>query len=459
MALINLEAEQAALGGVLLDAVPVMDYALNSQKITADSFSARAHQLIFETAKKMISEGALVDALTLAGRMESAGTLESIGGRQYLSSLIDAIPTPAHAPFYFDIVRQKHILRRIIEKCEELKNEAKTADRGDEILQTVPARFAEIIEEVSKKRTTKQVVDEVIQRWRTAHDEKKFSGLPTPWESLNALTCGLQPGIYILAARPSQGKTTVEDQLSEFLAGQGIPVARATLDMTLERLFARTISRKAGVSLPKLNSGHAGENQLSKAAEAAELIQEYPMQMTDELFDLDALVTWVRAMKIKHDIQLFTLDYVQNVEVANIERGMNENQILTKISRAFKKLALQLKIPIMLLSQLNRNSDKDDRIPSLADLRGSGSLEQDANLVILLYRDKKEPDHGDKRPQWMDVAKNQDGQTRTVPFFFWPNYFRFDEAELHPETGAWREATTEMFEGYGEDFETTKGNG
>jgi replicative DNA helicase len=229
----------------------------------------------------------------------------------------------------------------------------------------------------------------------------------------------------------------VEDQIAEFLANQNIPVARATLDMTVERLIARTTSRRAGVSLPKLNAGFAGENQLAKVTEAGELIGDYPMYITDELHDVNAICTWVRAMKIKHDIQLFTLDYVQQVGVTGRStQYMNENQTLTQVSRKFKRLALELKIPIILLSQLNRGSDHEDRIPTLSDLRGSGSLEQDANMVILLYHDKKEEDREGKRPQWMDVAKNQDGPTGTLPFWFWANYFRFDEAEVNEE-GAW----------------------
>jgi len=426
------EAERASLGGMLLDASAVGEFASNSLKLMAEAFYEKKHQILYAAIMTMLADGRAVDVLTVAEKLETDGTLGQVGGRDWLNGLLEATPTAAHAEYYLDIVRQKHILRRIVQESVGLESEALISERGDELIQTVPGRFADIIEEVTRKKTLKSIIQWLIEKWKKAHTVRRgFTGLPTPWASLNEITCGLQPGIYMLAARPSQGKTTVEDQLTDFLAQQGIPVARATLDMTVERLLARTTARRAGVSLPKLNAGYAGDNQIAKVTEAGELISEYPMYITDELFDVNAICTWVRAMKIKHDIQLFTLDYVQQVEVSGrATQYMNENQVLTQVSRKFKRLALQLKIPIILLSQLNRGSDKEDRIPTLSDLRGSGSLEQDANVVILLYHDKTETDQNGKRPQWMDVAKNQDGPTGTLPFWFWANYFRFDEAHV-----------------------------
>jgi len=433
------EAEYAAIGGMLLDAYKVAEFASNSLKLKPEAFYNKKHQIIFAAIMGMLADGRPVDVLTVSDRLEADGTLEQVGGTHYLNQLLDAIPTPAHAEYYLDMVRQKYILRRVVEESEGLKSAALTTDRGDELLQTVPGRFAEIIEFVTRKKTLKLIIAGLIEKWKKAHEQKRgFTGLPTPWDSLNEITCGLQPGIYMIAARPSQGKTTVEDQITDFLANQGIPVARVTLDMTVERLLARTTARRAGVSLPKLNAGYAGDNQIAKVTEAGELISDYPMYITDELFDVNAICTWVRAMKIKHDIKLFTLDYVQQVEVVGrAGQYMNENQVLTQVSRKFKRLALELKIPIILLSQLNRGSDQEDRIPTLSDLRGSGSLEQDANMVILLYHDKKEQDQHGKRPQWMDIAKNQDGPTMPLPFWFWANYFRFDEAPVENGVASW----------------------
>jgi len=436
------EAEMGSLGGMLLDAPAVAEFATNSIKLKAESFYLRHHQIIFTAIMAMMADGRPVDVLTVSEKLKAGGTLEEVGGLSYLNRLLDATPTSAHSEYYLDIVRQKFILRRIVEESNALESAAATSERGDELLQTVPSRFSEIIDEVSRKKTLKQIIQFLIEKWKKAHEVKRgFTGLPTPWQSLNEITCGLNPGIYMIAARPSQGKTTVEDQITDYLANQGIPVARATLDMTVERLLARTTSRRAGVSLPKLNAGYAGDNQIAKVTEAGEIISEYPMYITDELHDVNAICTWVRAMKIKHDIQLFSLDYVQQVEViGRSAQYMNENQTLTQVSRKFKRLALELKIPILLLSQLNRGSDQEDRIPTLSDLRGSGSLEQDANMVILLYHDKKEQDKEGKRPQWMDVAKNQDGPTGALPFWFWANYFRFDEAEVN-EAGEWGHRT------------------
>jgi replicative DNA helicase len=431
-AIFNVDAERGVLGALLLDAGKVAEFVSNTIKLTAESFYERTHQIVFKGIMEMVAAGRPVDVLTLADKMEAEGTLEQVGGTAYLNHLLDAIPTAAHAEYYCDLVRQHHILRGIVEQSDGLISEAMSAERGDELLMTVPGRYAGIIEERSRKRSLKEVVAGLIADWRKVHEEKRgFSGLPTPWDSLNEITCGLKPGLYVIAARPSQGKTTIEDQISEFLANKGIPVARATLDMTVDRLLARMMARRSGVSLPKLNAGFAGENQLAKVSETGELIGAYPMWITDELCELNAICTWVRALKIKHDIQLFTLDYIQQVELAG--RGanfMNENSTITMVSKKLKRLALELKIPFIILSQLNRGSDKDDRIPVLSDMRGSGSLEQDANVAMLLYHDKDLPDRDGKRPQWVDVAKNQDGPTGTLPFWFWANYFRFDETRV-----------------------------
>lgn len=433
------EAEKASLGGMLLDAYKVAEFASNSLKLKPEAFYHKKNQVVYSAIMGMLTDGRPVDVLTVASRLEGDGTLDQVGGTAYLNECLEALPAVEHAEYYLDLVRQKHILRRIVEESQGLENAARTTERGDELIQTVTGRFAEIIDAVSAKKTLKSIIQTVIDKWKGAHAEKKgFTGLPTPWDTLNEITCGLQPGIYIIAARPSQGKTTVEDQISEFLADQGIPVARATLDMTVERLMARTTARRGGVSLPKLNAGYAGDSQIAKVTEAGEFISEYPMYITDELFDVNAICNWVRAMKIKHDIKLFTLDYVQQVEVLGRAGSyLNENQVLTQVSRKFKRLALELKIPIILLSQLNRNSDNDDRIPTLSDLRGSGSLEQDANMVILLYRDKTAGDNHGHRPQWMDIAKNQDGKTRALPFWFWANYFRYDEAPMENGVASW----------------------
>lgn len=434
----NVEAEAAALGGMILDAVAVGDIAKNALKLRVSAFTEKKHQIIFSAIMRMIAERRPVDVLTLTARMESEGTLENSGGKLYLDTLTQAIPVPEHAEYYLDLVRQKYILRRINEIAQELGSEALTTERGDTLLQSVPGRYADIIEETARRRTLRMVLDGLMEEWRKAHKEKRgFKGLATPWPRLNEITCGLQPGIYMLAARPSQGKTTVEDQISEYVASQGMPVARVTMDMTVERLMARTTARKAGVSLPKLNAGYAGDSQISAADEAGAVLGEYPMHIADDLNEVNAICTWVEALKIKHNIQLFTLDYVQQVVIAGKAGAFwSENDRITYISRRFKRMALELKIPVLILSQLNRGSDKDDRIPQLSDMRGSGSLEQDAQVAILLYHDKDLSDLDGKRPQWMDVAKNQDGATGTIPCWFWANYFRYDEAEVD-ENGKW----------------------
>jgi replicative DNA helicase len=205
-------------------------------------------------------------------------------------------------------------------------------------------------------------------------------------------------------------------------------VGRVTLDMTRRRLLARAACRKAGVSLPKLKHGFAGKAQLAQIEEAARILMGYPMFINERDRDLRAICTWARAEKMRHDIKLLTIDYVQQIQVTDGARNWSTADKLSHASLMLKGLALELAIPVIVLSQLNRSVEQSERIPRLDDLRGSGSLEQDASIVIMSYKDEKVPEVHNRTPQWLDVAKDQDGETGTIPFWFRRAYFLFDEA-------------------------------
>jgi replicative DNA helicase len=432
----SLEAEQGAIGAMLVDGGRVVPFALNVMQLPEDGFFSRGHRLVYSAACELFRAGRPVDVLTVGDKLGDAGMAE-VGGAGYLSNLVAELPTASHAEYYLDIVRQKWLLRRQVGFCQEILGLCfEDGKSGDDVLSVSRDRFLAVVGEVVRERKMGDLCAELVVDWEEARrrreaGEEGLSGLPTPWRTLNELTGGMQ-GLWILAGRPSQGKTTVEDNIFVGLAEQGVPVGRVTLDMSAKRLLARAAVRKAGVSLPKLKAGFGTASNMAAVREALGLIEKYPMFINDRDREVHGICSWARGMKLKHGIQALSVDYVQQVTVsAPGVRMFGENQEITFVSQMFKGLANELGIPIVLLSQLNRNSDTGERVPRMADLRGSGSLEQDASVVVLSYHDKDAPDQdkGGKRPQWLNVAKNQDGETGEIPFWFRANYFRFDETE------------------------------
>ena len=433
----SLDAEQAAVGAMLLDWAKVMPHAVSVMQLPPEAFYSRGLRLVYERARELYLAGKPVDALTVAAALGDAAAGE-VGGLMGLTDLVEKVPSSAHAEYYLDIVRSKWLLRRQIKFCREVEGACfEEGTTGDKALELARSKFLGEVGEVVHEEGMSDLIDGLMSEWDAAArkreaGEEGLAGLPTPWRRLNQLIGGLQPGLTIIAGRPSQGKTTMEDNIFVNLAAQGIPVGRVTLDMSAKRLVARSMARKAGVSLPKLKAGYETASNRGSLEDARTVLESYPMYINDRDRDVHAICSWARGMRIKHGLQALSVDYVQQVQVsAPGVRMYGENQEITYVSRMFKGLANELKIPIVLLSQLNRDSDKGERIPRLADLRGSGSLEQDASVVILLYHDKDELDQegGAKRPQWVDVAKNQDGETGEIPFWFRANYFRFDETD------------------------------
>jgi replicative DNA helicase len=431
------EAEKAALGSMLMDAVRVMPLAMNL-KIKPVAFYVPAHAEIFEAALGLHTAGKPVDVLTVEEDLKHTGKLEKVGGSQYLQGLVDATPTSAHAEYYLNIIRQKGLLRAEISLHTELIGECFQEEDGDSHVRQVPARFAEIIEGVTREVSNIETMNKLVDRWREAKlHNKPAIGLTLPWTKLTELLCGLETGVTILAGRPSQGKTTIEDEVSVWNAADGIPVARVTLDSSRDELLGRTLCRKAGVSLPKLKFGFAGESQLAKIEEVKEVIADYPMWINDTDRDWRSICTWARLMKAKHDIQLLTVDYLQLISAPEMGRSeWDANARITYVSGQLKKLSFELGIPVLVLSQLNRAVEKDGREPKLSDLRDSGAIEQDASKVLFVYRDEdkvKEMEKNDpkatkhRRPMWVDVLKHKDGVTGKLPYWMYPPYFRFVE--------------------------------
>ena len=439
---VSVDAERGAVGCMLIEPERVVPLARDRMLLGPDAFADLASRAVCEAIYDMAAAGRWgIDVLTVGEKLRLKGDLEKIGGMMALDEFVGAPAAASHAEYYLDIVRQKYIARRIIGVSDRLIRDARVVERGDTLLRAVPDIFGEIIGEMVREEKNSDVLDRLVGRWEEARAaqnegrEVETSGLKTPWPKLNRVLGGLEPGLIVMAGRPSQGKTTVEDCISVDLASQGVGVGRVTLDMNRERLLARAVCRKAGVSMPKLKNGYARQDQIAAVKEAAELIAGYPMWINDTDRELRAICSWARMMKMQNNIGLLTIDYVQQIQVSDGKRGWNENAEITHVSQAIKGLVGELGIPVLLLSQLNRDADRGDRIPKLSDLRGSGSLEQDASVVIFSYKDKEGEEINGRTPQWLDIAKHQDGETGALEFWFRRNYFRFDEAPENFEEG------------------------
>lgn len=441
----SLEAEAGVLGCILLDALKLMPVAMR-HAVKCEWFTTPAHQAVWWALAELWNDRNPIDCLTLEEKLKVNDKMNVVGTMASLEKLIDSAIVASNGEYYLDIVRQKYILRQEVKVAQTIILEAASEERGDEHLKTIPDRFLGIISDVQVEPSNLVVLTKSIDKWKEAKKHNKPAiGLELPWSNMTELLCGLEPGITIIAGRPSAGKTTMEDCISNHAAELGVPVARVTLDSTRDELLQRATCRKAGVSLPKLKFGFATESQLASCREAADEIGKLPMWITDRERDIRGISSWIREKHLKHNIGLITLDFVQLVDAGEMGRAAWDRvQKVSFVSSALKALSIELNVPMIVLSQLSRSPEKDGnsgkkgtgaRLPMMSDLRDSGSLEQDAHKIVFLYPDdprKKEMEEEDPgctrklRPIWADTLKHKDGECGRLPFWMYAPYFRFE---------------------------------
>lgn len=440
------EAERGVLGSILLDPVDSLLKA-NDAGLAPESFYDRRHQALFNQLNAMMTANVPMDALTIGEWLKDRNELESCGGYEYLIQLQAETLVPAHVGFYSEIVAEKKQLRRIIGIASDIIDDAYTCERDAKaLLQAFAAKLAPLVS-TGAKLTNASIIDAWIERIVKIKEKQIQPGLPLPWRGLDRAMCGLQPGLIMLGARPSVGKTTLAVGISDHLARQGIPGAWVPRDMGWEQTLVRSIIRESRVSLPKLNRGYARWSQIETVQECAKLVKSWPLHPINECF-LDGIMAQARMLKMKHDIQYIILDFLTLFYVENW-RGERRTEI-GRITSSLKGLGLDLGIPVILLSQLSRSSVKEDRRPRMDDFRESGDIEQDATQAILLskalpddYEDYVPPERGQPKVSPLpddadarylrgviaDLQKNQQGETGEIELWMRPNYFRMEEAE------------------------------
>ena len=431
----NLEAERSILGAVLLD-----NLALNAavERLRSEDFFLPQHRQIFERMVNLGEHQQAIDTVTLMEDLNRAGKLEAAGGVAYLSQLADGLPRVTNVEHYARIVKEKAVLRNLAYSAAAIQEQALAAgDDADVILDRAESTIFQLAEDRVKAGLVgvKDLVRENFERLEKIFSEgRRITGLSSGYAGLDNETAGLQPSeLVILAARPSMGKTALALNIAENVAlRQKQPVAIFSLEMSKESLLLRMLASEARVDAHKFRTGHMNRDDWGKVTGALTNLGEAPLWIDDSASST-VLEMGAKARRLKRDrgLSLMIVDYLQLVVPTNTSRGTNRQEEVSSISRALKGLAKELKVPVMVLSQLTRAPEREERKPQLADLRESGAIEQDADVVLFINRPnfyKTDLPEEDRAKAELIIAKQRNGPTGTLNFVFLARHTRFEEA-------------------------------
>ena len=433
----SIEAEQMILGGILIDPDSFIEI---SGLIYEYHFYRSEHQKIYQHILKLKAVDKNVDAITVSDSLKQSGILDLIGGIDYINNLIDATVSSINIKSYANIVRERYILRELISASNKIIEQAyfSNGQDVDVILDESEKRIFQIKDtNVSNKQFAdlKVLLDKVLDRALVmSHKENKdgITGTPTHFHYLDKLTSGLQPGeLIIVAGRPGMGKTSFALNVAENIALKNkLAVAIFSLEMTGEQLVQRMLSSASLVDQNSIKRGDLSHDDMDKLYLAMSELKKAPIYIAESP-GINVIDLRSRVRRLKNqvgDIGLVVIDYVQIMSGLRDSRSGNRAQEIADISRSLKSLALELNIPIILLSQLNREVEsRQDKRPNIADLRESGALEQDADIILLLYRDSyydKESKKGNISE--VNIAKNRSGSTGVVELAFLSKCTKFE---------------------------------
>ncbi len=407
------------------------------------------HQHLFETLVTLYNKSEAIDLITLQQRLRDQKLLDSVGGVAYLSELADTVPSAANLSHYLDIVWDKYLLRKMVHTCTSLVSQAYEFEgEVPVLLDEVERRIYSINQERGTTGTAvmKKLVSETMHNiegyWAR---QGTCGGLTTGFTELDQMTDGLHKGeMIIIAARPSMGKTSLAMNIVEHVAlGQKMPVAVFSLEMTATALVERMLFSQSRLNQRQVRKGMLADRDFDRLSSAASKLSPAPL-FIDDAAGLSILQLRARARRLhqSNQLKLIVVDYLQLLHSTSRRASENRQQEIAEISSGIKALAKELEIPIIVLSQLNREMERDkNRKPRLSDLRESGSIEQDADLVGLLYKPASEDEEEGERDETSDgvpvnllIAKQRNGPTGDVPLVFLRNYTRFESvARVHDD--------------------------
>ena len=426
----DLVAEQSVLGGMILSKDAIADVV---EELRGNDFYRPAHELIYEAILDLYGRGEPADAVTVVAELNKRGELARIGGAPYIHTLISSVPTAANAGYYARIVREQAVLRRLVEAGTRIVQLGYATEGGDvdEIVNTAQAE----IYAVSERRTSEDYVPlrdiinptmEEIER--NSERGEGMVGVPTGFTDLDALTNGLHGGqMIIIAARPAIGKSTLAVDICRAASiKHDLASVIFSLEMGRTELTMRLLAAEAGVPLQNMRKGEMKDDDWQRVASALGRVSDAPLFIDDSPnMSLMEIRAKCRRLKQRHDLRLVVVDYLQLMSSG--KKVESRQQEVSEFSRALKLLAKELEVPVIAVAQLNRGPEqRGDKKPMMSDLRESGSLEQDADVVMLLHRedayDKESPRAGEAD---IIVAKHRNGPTSTIQVAFQGHYSRF----------------------------------
>ena len=437
----SLEAEMSILGGILID-----NDAINRvlEVLTPEDFYRESHRKIFQAMMKLSDTREPCDLITMTDMLKKAGELEEIGGAAYLATLVDYVPTAANISYYCKMVKEKSTNRKLISVATEIVSRGYDEQADvEELLDKAQKEIYEISENKSRPQyvPVQAVLKEAFNILKNLHDQKEHvTGVPTGYVDLDHKTAGFQPGnLVIIAARPSMGKTTLALNIAQYASAESkkkVPSVIFSLEMGKEELVMRFLASIARVDFGRMRTGHFHDSDWPRLTRAAGILHDAKIFIDDSpSISVLELRSKARRLKSEHDIGLVIVDYLQLMRGgANPESRQQE---ISEISRALKALAKELNVPVVALSQLNRELEKRaDKRPMMSDLRESGAIEQDADVIMFVYReavyceDCRKPDvtcsKGHERNAEIIIGKQRNGALGTIELTFIGEHTRFE---------------------------------
>lgn len=439
----SIEAEQAVLGGLML---APESWDRIADRLNEDDFYRRDHRLIFRAIGDLSEKGMPYDAVTLGEWFQSQSLSEMVGGTGYVIELANSTPSAANITAYADIVREKSVLRQMIDAGTEIAGDAFLPEgrSSQELLENAEKKVFLIAEAGARGRkgfvSMRSAVKEAFQILHHRYENRgSVTGLPTGFIDLDQMTAGLQPSdLIIIAARPSMGKTAFSVNMAEHAAMRTKKaVAIFSMEMSASQLAFRLISSMGHINAQNLRTGDLAEEEWPRVTNAITLLSETKIFIDDTpALSPGELRSRARRLKREHDLGLIVIDYLQLMQVP----GTKENRAteISEISRSLKALAKELNVPVIALSQLNRSLEqRADKRPMMSDLRESGAIEQDADVIMFIYRDEYyNPESGEKGVAEIIIGKQRNGPTGAVKLAFLGQYTRFENLASDSYSGS-----------------------
>jgi replicative DNA helicase len=424
----DLNAEQSVLGSMLLNKDAIADCL---EAVKSHDFYRPAHELIFDAVLDLFGRGEPADAITVADELGKRGDLTRVGGQAYLHQLIQSVPTAANAGYYAEIVHERAVLRRLVEAGTRIVQMGYGQGEGDidEIVNRAQAEVYSVAEKRGGEdyHALGELLNETMEEIEAAAGRTdEFIGVPTGFIELDELTNGLHAGqMIVIAARPAVGKSTLGIDIARAAAiKHNLATAVFSLEMSRTEITMRILSAEATIQLQDLRKGLKSQDQWNKLARIMGKISDSPLFIDDSPnMSLMEIRAKCRRLKQQHNLKMVIIDYLQLMSSG--KKVESRQQEVAEFSRALKLLAKELEVPVIAISQLNRGPEqRTDKRPQMSDLRESGSIEQDADVVILLHRDRSDPERDGEAD--VIVAKHRNGPTKDIVLAFQGHYSRFN---------------------------------